>query len=110
VSIRPVPGRRHPAYPRDSVEPAAVRLAHEEPIAFRHEHGRLYDALEHAAQIAELAGHEILAAGLRRDRRDVADELVEHSCAIAPRPLDRAESDALTRQALAREEEGADGG
>jgi hypothetical protein len=51
-----------------------------EAIAFRHEHGRLYDALEHAAQLAELAGHDILAASLRRDRHDVAEEFTTEVC------------------------------
>lgn len=60
--------------------PAAERLAHEERIAFAHEHSRLYDALEHAAQFAELAGHDGLANRLRASRRIIAHEIREQEC------------------------------
>lgn len=57
--------------------PAAERLAAEEPTAFAHEHGRLYAALETAAQLAELAGHDYLAESLRIDRHEI------HACIAA---------------------------
>ena len=59
---------------------AAARPVDPERRAHDHEHARLYDALEHAAQVAELAGHDILAASLRRDRRDVAGEIESGDC------------------------------
>lgn len=61
--------------------PIAERLAHEAPMAVAREHRRLYDALELAAQRAELAGHDGMADGLRALRRDVARELAEDRCA-----------------------------
>lgn len=86
--------------------PASVRLAREEPQAFRHEHGRLYDALEHAAQIAELAGHHRLATTLRDDRRDVAIEIDEGDCQSR---LTDAERRALTARTIRELEQDADG-
>lgn len=56
----------------------------EERIAFDAEHRKLYDALETAAQRAEIAGHDILAASLRRDRRDIAAELGRGACSESP--------------------------
>lgn len=79
MTIRPVPGSSHPGSPRPGRnlvhQSALERLALEEPAAFRHEHGRLYNALEHAAQIAELADHDDMARILRAARREVAAEL-----------------------------------
>lgn len=80
--------------------PTSVRLAHEAPIAFAHEHGRLYDAIEHAAQIAELAGHDSMAASLRRHRRHVGVEIAEASCSLSPRGLDDAEIASLTARTI----------
>lgn len=48
--------------------------------AFDHEHGRLYEALEMTAQLAELAGHEQHAAELRRMRRAVMEDIHYRSC------------------------------
>lgn len=105
MSIRPVPGVRHPGYPRDSA-PTAERLAHEEPLAFSHEHSQLYAALERAAQRAEIAGHDGMADGLRSLRRDVAREIADRECAYR---LDPEEARSLTIRSL-REEEERDGG
>lgn len=88
MTLRPRRAARHPGYP----PPAADRLAHEEPIAFRHEHGRLYDALETAAQLAELAGHDSMAASLRRHRRHVAGVLAYGDCG---EPIDPADIEAV---------------
>lgn len=49
------------------------------------EHNRLYAALETTAQLAELAGHELLAAQLRRERHDVWAEVERGACAERPR-------------------------
>lgn len=48
--------------------------------AFNHEHGRLYDALEKAAQFAELARHDDTAALLRDVRRKVASDIQAGTC------------------------------
>lgn len=81
---------------------AAERLAHEEPLAFSHEHARLYDALERAAQRAELAGHDGMADGLRSLRRDVAREIGDRQCAYR---LDPEEETALVMGSLREENE-----
>lgn len=108
MSIRPDPVARQTGYPRTSApEPAATRLAAEEPVAFRHEHARLYGALETAAQLAELAGHDGMAASLRRHRRHVAAEFADGACG---RRLDPADGDLLTAIALLGEAEALDGG
>lgn len=60
-----------------------ARVAGEEPAAHAHEHGRLYDALETAAQRAEVAGHDLLARHLRDLRRHIAAELARGSCGDA---------------------------
>lgn len=65
----------------EHVPTTSERPAHEEPLAFSHEHARLYDALERAAQRAELAGHDGMADGLRSLRRDVAREIGDRQCA-----------------------------
>lgn len=52
----------------------------DERRAFDHEHGRLYDALEKTAQLAELAGHDRLAKDLRWHRRGVAAEIQSGRC------------------------------
>lgn len=107
MTVRPRPGARHPVFSRSADARHETPAA--EAVAFRHEHGRLYDALERTAQIAELAGHDILAAALRRDRRDVSAELTDHSCTLAPRPLDDAELAFLTRRTIRELEEVDDG-
>jgi hypothetical protein len=48
--------------------------------AFDHEHGRLYRALETAAQLAELAGHDDIAAALRTQRHEVHRHLLNGHC------------------------------
>lgn len=56
-----------------------------ERLAFDFEHARLYDALERAAQLAELAGHDGTAIVLRNLRREVAADIERGGCeAIAP--------------------------
>lgn len=57
-----------------------VQVASEERIAFDHEHGRLYDALERTAQLAELAGHDGMAETLRILRRKVAKSIERGWC------------------------------
>jgi hypothetical protein len=47
---------------------------------FEFEHNRLSDALERTAQVAELAGHDVLAAALRRDRAEIVIEVVAGNC------------------------------
>jgi hypothetical protein len=70
---------------------------------FQRQHARLFDALIKAAVAADQAGHEQLAASLRRDRKDITRELyVARECALR---LDVAEQDALTRIALEGEDE-----
>lgn len=103
MSVRPMPGTARPD-PRPA--PAAERLAHEEPLAFSHEHSQLYEALERAAQRAEIAGHDGMADGLRSLRRDVAREIADRQCAYR---LDPEETRALAMGSL-REEDERDGG
>ena len=62
-----------------------LERAQAETRQMRHEHDRLYDALEHTAQLAEVAGHEHLAAQLRRERHDVWDHAERGSCDEAGR-------------------------
>ena len=62
----------------------AYRRAQDEARQMQHEHARLYTALETAAEIAELAGHDILAATLRRERRDIAAEQARGGCSERP--------------------------
>jgi hypothetical protein len=51
-----------------------------EALAFDVEHGRLYEALERAAQLAELANHLGDAAVLRGLRRNVARHIHDRTC------------------------------
>ena len=61
-----------------------ARMNREERRQMEHEHNRLYAALETAAELAELAGHDILAAQLRRERHDVWAEIERGGCGERP--------------------------
>jgi hypothetical protein len=62
--------------------PRVARVVDErsQRVAFDHEHGRLYDALERTAQLAELAGHDDVASDLRILRRKVAADMQHGWC------------------------------
>lgn len=86
--------------------PAAVRLAHEEPKAFEHEHLHLYVALEQTAQIAELTAHDRLARVLRDYRRAIAGELDTKACSERPADVGGYAGEPSTSVHTARNDEG----
>lgn len=119
MSIRPVPGRRHPGYPRTA-----------EQIQREHElNGALEAARTLQARLEMLGDRHASVRWLRTLRNDLATELgrLEPNATAAmfgnpeettspgdratalPGVLDRAEQDALTRQALIAEDEVSDG-
>jgi hypothetical protein len=85
MSVRHGAGGTPPAYPRirqSGVPNSSTNEGRtaEEAIARDWEHARLYDAVEKAAQLAELAGDDDIAEDLRILRRKVARHLRDGAC------------------------------
>lgn len=57
-----------------------TQVMSDEQRAVEHEHARLYEALKVAQERAELAGHDDMAAELRRMRSATAEHYAHRAC------------------------------